>query len=185
MGKYLSDFFKPFNLMQFLIFFLTFPNRFIGLAEPVDRPIVKPPIATPQPIVEKKIGWFGVKKKKDDKNKGMRIDSPSKEPNSTVLISGQNEGTSTTNSSVATNGIDTEHCGIANKQNVQDKIKALGLDFFSEDFEGITASSTQCLSCETLTEQKETMIDLSVPITENMETIEHTDSFIQVSEKMI
>lgn len=40
----------------------------------------------------------------------------------------------------------------------------LGSDFFSDDFEGITVSTTKCLSCETETEQKETMIDISIPI---------------------
>lgn len=69
---------------------------------------------------------------------------------------------------------------LISKQTIQEKIKALGLDFFSEDFEGVTASSIQCLACETTTEQKETMIDLAVPITENMDTHELNDSFIQV-----
>ena len=37
-------------------------------------------------------------------------------------------------------------------------IKRLGLDFFCKDFEGITLFTTKCLTCETVTEQKETMV---------------------------
>ncbi|XP_052859701.1 uncharacterized protein LOC128266948 [Anopheles cruzii] len=47
---------------------------------------------------------------------------------------------------------------------VQDRIRDLGLNFFCEDFEGVTVSRTRCLSCETITEQKETMIDIAIPI---------------------
>lgn len=59
------------------------------------------------------------------------------------------------------------------------KIKELGLDFFTEDFEGMTVSTTKCLSCETVTEQKETMIDIAlpVPISDYTGT---SNSFIQV-----
>ncbi|XP_050098878.1 uncharacterized protein LOC126579538 isoform X2 [Anopheles aquasalis] len=46
----------------------------------------------------------------------------------------------------------------------QDRILELGLNFFREDFEGVTVSRTRCLSCETVTEQKETMIDIAIPI---------------------
>ncbi|XP_037034268.1 ubiquitin carboxyl-terminal hydrolase 4-like [Bradysia coprophila] len=55
------------------------------------------------------------------------------------------------------------------------------VDFFTENFEGITCSSTKCLSCETITEQKETMIDLSVPITsyKNIDQQEDPNLFIQ------
>lgn len=96
--------------------------------------------------------------------------------------------TATTAAAAAEAASDKNACGgsfvetlLISKQTIQEKIKALGLDFFSEDFEGVTASSIQCLACETTTSTKETMIDLAVPITENMEAHELTDSFIQVS----
>lgn len=121
---------------------------------------------------EKVSSWL--KRPKNGKKNKMQADSPSKDANCT--------DTQVTPISVSVaNGIDTDSNSIT-KQSIQDKIAALGLDFFSQDFEGITASSTTCLGCETITEQKETMIDLSVPITENMENVEFTDSFIQVSE---
>lgn len=71
----------------------------------------------------------------------------------------------------------------AEKAKIDERIKELGLDFFTEDFEGVTVSSTKCLSCETVTEQKETMIDLSVPITgyENVDAIDNPHQFIQVN----
>lgn len=149
--------------------------------EQVDRPAVKPS-KTPQPIVEKKTtsSWF--KRKKDDKSKAMRVDSPSKEVN---CGDANNVNATTTTNVVAVNGTDVEADLASSKQNIQEKIKSLGLDFFSQDFEGVTASSTRCLVCETTTEQRETMIDLSVPITENMETLELTDSFIEVSHKKL
>lgn len=64
----------------------------------------------------------------------------------------------------------------------QAAVNKMALDFFADDFEGVTVSSTKCLSCETVTVQQETMIDLSVPITgfENMETIDNAQLFIQV-----
>lgn len=82
----------------------------------------------------------------------------------------------------ATNDEENQHKEKISEK-ICEKIKKLGLDFFTEDFEGVTVSSTKCLSCETVTEQKETMIDLSVPITgyENMDTIENSNLFIQVS----
>lgn len=67
-----------------------------------------------------------------------------------------------------------------NKERLSDKIKKLGFDFFSEDFEGITVSTTKCLSCETITEQKETMIDIAVPIT-GYENTNLGNKFIQVN----
>ncbi|XP_053682896.1 uncharacterized protein LOC128733316 [Sabethes cyaneus] len=47
---------------------------------------------------------------------------------------------------------------------VRERVQALGLDFFRDDFEGVTVSKTKCLACETCTEQKETMIDIAIPI---------------------
>lgn len=48
---------------------------------------------------------------------------------------------------------------------IRDRVQALGLDFFRDDFEGVTVAKTKCLECETCTEQKETMIDIAIPIT--------------------
>ncbi|XP_039953448.1 uncharacterized protein LOC120770229 [Bactrocera tryoni] len=53
---------------------------------------------------------------------------------------------------------------LKDKERLAEKIRELGLDFFSEDFEGVTISTTKCLSCETVTEQKESMIDIAVPV---------------------
>lgn len=47
---------------------------------------------------------------------------------------------------------------------VNEAIKRLGLDFFCKDFEGITLFTTKCLTCETVTEQKETMVDIAIPM---------------------
>lgn len=75
---------------------------------------------------------------------------------------------------------------LKNKQRLLDRIRELGLNFFNEDFEGITVSTTKCLSCETITEQKETMIDIAVPVPQNgYESNEYGSrpgSFIQVLE---
>ncbi|GAB0099146.1 uncharacterized protein DMENIID0001_149860 [Sergentomyia squamirostris] len=69
------------------------------------------------------------------------------------------------------------------REKLNEKIKKMRLDFFCEDFEGITVSTTKCLTCETETEQKETMIDISVPISgqETMETMENPQLFFQNS----
>lgn len=44
--------------------------------------------------------------------------------------------------------------------------KNLGFDFVAEDFEGTTVLRTTCLECEIVTERKQTMCDISVPIPE-------------------
>ncbi len=51
-----------------------------------------------------------------------------------------------------------------------------------EDFEGITISTTRCLTCESVTEQKETMIDIAIPIpsSENSSVIENPQLYFQV-----
>jgi hypothetical protein len=53
---------------------------------------------------------------------------------------------------------------VDNSDKVNEAIKRLGLDFFCKDFEGITLFTTKCLTCETVTEQKETMVDIAIPI---------------------
>lgn len=66
------------------------------------------------------------------------------------------------------------------KENV---CKLLGLNFFCEDFEGVTVSSIKCLTCEQVKTLKEKMIDISVPITghENPDSMSNPQSFFQVS----
>lgn len=149
-------------------------HRYVSLTDQVEQPVIKP-LTPPQQNSEKKSGTNWFRKRKDDKNKNVRLDSPSKDSDSIDSGSGF---TSTTNT-VVNNGSNGE-ISAADKQIIQDKIKALGLDFFSQEFEGVTASSTLCLSCEAITEQKETMIDLSVPITDNLDSLEINNSFIQV-----
>lgn len=115
--------------------------------------------------------WFRRSKTNRDKSKSTKAESPSKDAENQESFL------------VGTNSVDSmdSRSNNTDKTVILEKIKSLALDFFSEDFEGITVSSTRCLSCEGVTEQKETMIDLSVPITENMEMLEHSNSFIQVS----
>lgn len=117
----------------------------------------------------------------------MRVDSPSKEllRNSSEAASGSGAVPAVAPNASAqpmVNGVDGSEASPTSVESVLDKIRELGIDFFSEDFEGVTKASTLCLSCETITNQEETMLDLSVPITENMETHELDESFIQVSQ---
>jgi ubiquitin carboxyl-terminal hydrolase 1 len=66
---------------------------------------------------------------------------------------------------------------------MNEQIRKMGLDFFRNDFEGVTVSTTKCLTCENVKEKKETMIDISVPITntENFDNFEHPQIFYEVS----
>lgn len=100
---------------------------------------------------------------------------------STTLNCAADSGTGTD----ATDGGSAATAANDPKAKLKERIRELGLDFFTEDFEGVTVSSTKCLSCETVTEQKETMIDLSVPITgyENQDKL--ADQFIQVKKHAI
>lgn len=106
------------------------------------------------------------------------ITSPSNSTSAAVGGSGGGDEIDSTSSSLA--------LLLKDKQRLEVKIRELGLDFFNDDFEGITVSTTKCLSCETVTEQKETMIDIAVPVPQaGYESNEHTDrpsSFIQVRE---
>lgn len=121
------------------------------------------------------MGFF---RRRNDKTKNNRSNSPLNNTESAATTAAT---AATIESTAATD--DTQKDPAITKERISEKIKKMGLDFFTEDFEGITVSSTKCLSCETITEQKETMIDLSVPITgyENMTTVENPQLFIQVS----
>uniref|UniRef100_A0A182SW88 USP domain-containing protein n=1 Tax=Anopheles maculatus TaxID=74869 RepID=A0A182SW88_9DIPT len=67
------------------------------------------------------------------------------------------------------------------QERLKQRIRTLGLNFFCEDFEGVTVSRTRCLSCETVTEQKETMIDIAIPITssEVSDAVKNPQQFYQ------
>jgi ubiquitin carboxyl-terminal hydrolase 1 len=91
--------------------------------------------------------------------------SPMKEINTEMTSIEESSETGIVKSSLSS--VTNESCdsnGVDDKEKVDETIKRLGLDFFSEDFEGITLSTTKCLTCETVTEQKETMIDISIPL---------------------
>lgn len=107
--------------------------------------------------------------------------SPMKEIN-TEMSSIEEANESNIKSSL--NSITNESCdsnGVEEKEKIDETIKRLGLDFFSEDFEGITLSTTKCMTCETVTEQKETMVDISIPLgNENNQPID-PQLFFQVS----
>lgn len=60
--------------------------------------------------------------------------------------------------------VNAEAAAVDNNEKVNEAIKRLGLDFFCKDFEGITLFTTKCLTCETVTEQKETMVDIAIPM---------------------
>lgn len=62
------------------------------------------------------------------------------------------------------NKMETDSSSLDSSDKINEVIKRLGLDFFCKDFEGITLFTTKCLTCETVTEQKETMIDIAIPI---------------------
>ncbi|KAH8232215.1 hypothetical protein KR032_002227 [Drosophila birchii] len=53
---------------------------------------------------------------------------------------------------------------LKDKMRMEERIRELNLNFFSSDFEGIVVLTTKCLSCETVTRQKQCMLDISVPV---------------------
>lgn len=68
------------------------------------------------------------------------------------------------------NKVNNEASSADSNEKVNEAIKRLGLDFFCKDFEGITLFTTKCLTCETVTEQKETMVDIAIPISHDNST---------------
>ncbi|XP_022215263.2 uncharacterized protein LOC111069488 [Drosophila obscura] len=66
---------------------------------------------------------------------------------------------------------------------LEDRIRDLNLNFFNADFEGIVVLTTKCLSCETVTKQKQGMLDISVPITgcDNADLQDKPSTYIQNS----
>ncbi|KAH8278860.1 hypothetical protein KR018_010493 [Drosophila ironensis] len=71
--------------------------------------------------------------------------------------------------------------GLKDKMRVEEKIRELNLNFFNSDFEGTVVLTTKCLSCETVTRQKQGMLDISVPVSgyENSDLQEKPSSYIQ------
>ncbi|XP_054747830.1 pneumococcal serine-rich repeat protein [Anastrepha obliqua] len=108
----------------------------------------------------------------------------------TVSASASSPSTTVKGLSVSTTGNDSKSelsspVMLKDKERLAEKIRELGLDFFSEDFEGVTVSTTKCLSCETVTEQKESMIDIAVPVPisgyDNADLTDKPSAFIQNS----
>ena len=137
---------------------------------------------------------FFRKKKPDEKSKQQQkqndhFDSKNVNANHVNAITTNHNDHSIENNSIDLNDAMSPSDNKTTKRNEQinEKLKKIGLDFFTEDFEGVTVSSTKCLICETVTEQKETMIDLSVPIpcSEKIEAIDDPKSIFRVSTKYI
>lgn len=117
------------------------------------------------------------KKKDESSTKLLRLNSPLKDTNTyptesstsitnNIADSVDSGNTTNVNKVTLTPTPEEESRAIStnDKDRIVERIKKLGLDFFSEDFEGVTVASTKCLTCETVTEQKETMINIAVPV---------------------
>lgn len=119
-----------------------------------------------------------IKRKDTIKNNGL-ISSPIKEnivENPTVVEDDQQQ-----QQSGDANKVNNETSSVESSDKVNEAIKRLGLDFFCKDFEGITLFTTKCLTCETVTEQKETMVDIAIPIShENLTQPIDPQLFFQV-----
>lgn len=74
---------------------------------------------------------------------------------------------------------------LKDKMRLEERIRELNLNFFSSDFEGIVVLTTKCLSCETITRQKQGMLDISVPVPisgyDNADLQDKPSTYIQVS----
>lgn len=168
-------------------------NRYVNVPEKVE------PLPVVQNTPSVRLPFF--RKRKEDKSKAQRLDSPSKESAAAAAAAAASvsaaasaaatdaataamKSTTLNCADSAIDAVDGSNASKDPKVKLRERIRELGLDFFTEDFEGVTVSSTKCLSCETVTEQKETMIDLSVPITgyENQDKL--ADQFIQVRKTM-
>ncbi|XP_030370715.1 ubiquitin carboxyl-terminal hydrolase 1 [Scaptodrosophila lebanonensis] len=74
---------------------------------------------------------------------------------------------------------------LKDKMRLEERIRELNLNFFSSDFEGVVVLTTKCLSCETITRQKQGMLDISVPVPisgyDNAEFNDKPSAYIQNS----
>ncbi|KAL5285053.1 USP1 family protein [Megaselia abdita] len=119
------------------------------------------------------------KKKDESSTKLLRLNSPLKDtvtyPSESSMSITNNTADSVDSGFVGTTNVskltltptpeeESRAISTNDKDRILERVKKLGLDFFSEDFEGITVASTKCLTCETVTEQKETMINIAVPV---------------------
>ncbi len=129
-----------------------------------------------------------IKRKETLKNKNG---SPMKENTNSCSneMSSIDESSSVVTDCIISNNLKNSLNSVTNSEScdkvkINETIKRLGLDFFCEDFEGVTLSTTKCLTCETVTEQKETMIDISIPLANN-DNNQPLDPqlFFQVSER--
>lgn len=133
------------------------------VSAPPEPQLDKVEVSTPAPPTTK-ISFFqriSKNKTKEDKKTIPRVDSPSRDTVIDLVLDDEQLAPS--------------------KEEILDKLQKLGLNYFSQDFEGITVSTIKCLTCETTTEHKETMIDLSVALTEDKQKcLEDPQSFFQV-----
>lgn len=103
---------------------------------------------------------FSRKIRRKDTMKSNGVNSPIKE---NISDNGSVDD-ETTDGSSNHQKTDSETSSLDSSDKINEVIKRLGLDFFCKDFEGITLFTTKCLTCETVTEQKEKMIDIAIPI---------------------
>jgi hypothetical protein len=102
---------------------------------------------------------FARKIRRKDTMKSNGMNSPIKE---NVVDNGSIDEETIDGNNV--NKSESDNSSVDSSDKINEVIKRLGLDFFCKDFEGITLFTTKCLTCETVTEQKETMIDIAIPI---------------------
>lgn len=120
---------------------------------------------------------FSRKPKRKDTFK-VKPGSPLKDGQNDLIVNAELKSST---SSLNNNSADSNGDSAMSEDRLAEKIKTLGLDFFREDFEGVTLCTTKCLTCETTTEKKEAMIDLSVSISANENNlIENPQQFFQV-----
>lgn len=132
-------------------------NQNVQAAETAE--LTSPPQSSVNAQSLKSIFSRKIRRKDTMKNNGG-TSSPIKEntvDNATVEEEPNADATAVKLNVEASNAVDSS-------DKVNEAIKRLGLDFFCKDFEGITLFTTKCLTCETVTEQKETMVDIAIPI---------------------
>lgn len=144
---------------------------------PEQTEVVLPAHTSQPPQLLKQL--FSRKPKRKDTFKANKPGSPLKDGPNDLIVDAELKSSS---SSLNYNNADSNGDLTISEDRLADKIKNLGLDFFREDFEGVTLCTTKCLTCETTTEKKEAMIDLSVSISPNENNlIENPQQFFQVS----
>jgi ubiquitin carboxyl-terminal hydrolase 1 len=124
-----------------------------------------------------------------DPVRSNKLDSPMKERKTNTILETDSTDLSLASTSTSVSTVDgsageekDSGSGSGSTVDMSEQIRKMGLDFFRNDFEGVTVSTTKCLTCENVKEKKETMIDISVPITntENFDSLEHPQFFFQV-----